>query len=453
MIGGFTEPKGTRAGIGALLLGVHEAAGQLRYVGSVGSGFDHATLAALRCQLDALRASEPAFANAPAKAGARGDSVPIWIEPRLLAEVSFAQWTASGSIRHAVFHGLRADKPASAIGRETPATLKVQATTIEATGRSTQVKPEAATKPQVAHISQPAKPSPRITHADRVIDAESGVTKGELIAFYAKAAAVMLPHLKNRPSAFLRAPSGVGGTFFFQKHSQGSELFGVTLLDRALDPGHEPLLAIANAAGLLAAAQMNVIEFHTWNAVAGRIDCPDRIVFDLDPGSGVAWSAVRESAVLLRGFLADLGLIGMLKTSGGKGLHIVVPILPRLGWNVVKAFSQAIVRHMARLIPERFVAKSGPKNRVGKIYIDYLRNGFGATTVCAWSVRARPGLGVSIPIAWSELNDLSGPAHWTVRNAAARIATGNAPWAEHAKSRQGLAAPMKKLGFDRTAVR
>ena len=198
---------------------------------------------------------------------------------------------------------------------------------------------------------------------------------------------------------------------------------------------------------------MNVIEFHTWNAVAGRIDCPDRIVFDLDPGSGVAWSAVREAAVLLRGFLDELGLVCMLKTSGGKGLHIVVPIAPRLGWDVVKALSQAIVQHMARVIPERFVAKSGPKNRIGKIYIDYLRNGFGATTVSAWSVRARPGLGVSIPIAWSELSELSGPAHWTLRNAAARVATGNAPWAEHAQARQKLARPMKALGFDPKAVR
>jgi len=288
----------------------------------------------------------------------------------------------------------------------------------------------------------------RVTHAERVIDARSSLTKGELVAYYAGVSALMLPHLRARPVALLRAPAGVDGSFFFQKHADEGELPGVELQDPALDPGHEPLLAIAAQRGLLSAAQMNVIEFHTWNASTRAIDRPDRMVFDLDPGSGVGWPGVREAAGLLHGFLDELGLVNFLKTSGGKGLHLVVPLTPRHGWDAVKDFSQAIVEHMAQALPERFVAKSGPKNRVGKIFIDYLRNGFGATTVCAWSARARPGVGISVPLAWDELDSLAGPAQWTVRNAGERFALGNAPWAAYSASRQGLSPAMKRLGFE-----
>ena len=288
----------------------------------------------------------------------------------------------------------------------------------------------------------------RVTHADRVIDAQSGTTKGELVAFYAGVSALMLPHLRARPVALLRAPDGVDGMVFFQKHAEAAELSGVTRLDPALDAGHEPLLAIPAQRGLLSAAQMNVVEFHTWNATTRHIDKPDRIVFDLDPGSGVTWRHMQEATQLLHGFLDELGLASFPKTSGGKGMHVVVPLAPQLGWDAVRTFAQALVRHVAEVIPDRFVAKSGPKNRVGKIFIDYLRNGFGATTVCAWSARARPGLGVSVPIAWDELDGIAGADHWTVRNIAPRIAIGNAPWADYSGTRQRLSAAMKALGFD-----
>jgi bifunctional non-homologous end joining protein LigD len=162
----------------------------------------------------------------------------------------------------------------------------------------------------------------------------------------------------------------------------------------------------------------------------------------------VAWEQVREGTQLVKGFLDQLGLVSFLKTSGGKGLHVVVPLTPKFEWDVVKNFSQAIVAHMAEVIPQRFVAKSGPKNRVGKIFIDYLRNGLGATTVCAWSARARPGLGVSVPLAWEELPALKSAAQWTVGNVAERLATGNTPWDAYTASRQSVIKPMKLLGFD-----
>lgn len=292
----------------------------------------------------------------------------------------------------------------------------------------------------------------RVTHADRVIDASIGVTKGELVACYQRMAELMLPHLHARPVALLRAPSGVDGEFFFQKHADANELPGVELLDPALDPGHEPLLEVATALGLASATQMNVVEFHTWNATTARIAQPDRIVFDLDPGERVSWLLMQQAALLLRSFLDQLGLASFVKTSGGKGLHVVVPLLPRHDADVLKAFARAIVVHVASVIPDRFVAKSGPKNRVGKIFIDYLRNGFGATTASAWSVRARPGMGISVPIAWDEVDALVSADQWNVRNVGDRLEIGNTPWSGYAKARQGLAAAMKKMSFDPRSV-
>jgi bifunctional non-homologous end joining protein LigD len=288
---------------------------------------------------------------------------------------------------------------------------------------------------------------PHITHAERVIDQSSGLTKGDLVAYYLQVAPLIQPHLRGRPVALVRAPDGVGGELFFQKHMQKSELEGVRLLDPALDPGHDPLLEIDDARGLVSAAQMNVVELHTWNATSKAIGKPDRMTFDLDPGEGVGWPHMQEAAMLVRTLLTELGLVGFLKTSGGKGLHVVVPVRRQHGWDTVKDFSRAVVAHLAQTIPERFVVKSGPKNRVGKIFVDYLRNGFGATTVSAWSVRARPGLGVSVPVAWDELPELTGGAQWTVADARTRFDPGNAPWDGMERARKGLAGPMKTLGF------
>jgi bifunctional non-homologous end joining protein LigD len=234
---------------------------------------------------------------------------------------------------------------------------------------------------------------------------------------------------------------------FFQKHAEARSIPGIKLLAPELDPGHAPLLEIATTDALLAATQLNVIEFHTWNATTRDIGKPDRMTFDLDPGEGVGWPEVQEAAQLVRTLLDELGLPGFLKTSGGKGLHVVVPLKRVHDFATVKDFSHAMVTHLARVLPQRFVATSGPKNRVRKIYVDYLRNGFGATTVAAWSVRARPGLGVSVPVAWDELPGLTGGAHWTARTLGGRLATGNQPWSDYASSARGLTAAMKQLDF------
>jgi bifunctional non-homologous end joining protein LigD len=204
---------------------------------------------------------------------------------------------------------------------------------------------------------------------------------------------------------------------------------------------------VPTAKALVAAAQMNVIEFHTWNATVRRIDKPDRVVFDLDPGEGERWERVLEAATLVRGMLQELGLDSWVKTSGGKGLHVVVPLAPRADGETVGDFAQAAVQHLARIIPQRFVAKSGAANRVGKIFVDYLRNSHGATTAAAFSVRARPGLGVSMPLAWDELNALKRSDQWNVRSAREHLSFQSVdPWQDYWRCRQMLTAPLRMLG-------
>jgi len=422
VIGGYTDPKGSRLGLGALLLGVHDEHGTLHYVGNVGTGFGRGMLASLVEKLEALRVDAPPFADVGKEPG-------HWVKPKLVAEISFAGWTREGKLRQAVFHGLRTDKPANVITREHPM----------------------PTRQLVSKLATPTKPSAkaatmasRLTHPDRVIDPSTGITKRELAEYYAKVADHMLPHLKQRPVSLVRGPDGITGEIFFQKHGDKLKIPDIKQLDPTLDPGHPPLLEVSTPQALLGSVQMNVIEFHTWNATTRAIEKPDRIVFDLDPGEGVAWQRVQEGAELVRVMLEELGLKSFLKTSGGKGLHVVVPITPSLDWDAVKAFSQAVVAHLASVIGDRFVSKSGPKNRVGKIFVDYLRNGRGATTAAAWSARARPGMGVSVPVAWSELGGLTSGAHWTLRTIDDRLGVAD-PWADYGRTRQGLKAAIKAL--------
>lgn len=427
MIGGFTDPQGSRTGIGSLLLGVHAKDGSLQYVGNVGTGFNERTLSELRNKLGALVTDKSPFANPRAIA-----KKAHWVQPKLLAEVAFAEWTKEDRIRHSVFHGLRDDKPPKAITREEPKHLAAADAPAQGQGAA-------------------FPPSLRVSNPERVIDASTGITKIELVRYYAKVAPLMMQHLQGRPVALVRAPDGIKGELFFQKHMDKGQMDGIEQLDPALYMGHPAMLEVAHPEGLLSAAQMNVIEFHTWNARKDRIDRPDRMTFDLDPGEGVAWGQVQEAAQLVQVLLKELGLPAFLKTSGGKGLHVVVPIKRLHDWDTVKGFSQAVVQHLARTIPQRFVAKSGPRNRVGKIFVDYLRNGWGATTVSAWSARSRPGMGISVPLAWSELGKLTGSGHWTIRTVDERLRQGNAPWEGYDKASVSISAAMKRLGYTGTS--
>ncbi len=442
VIGGFTDPKGSRTGVGSLLLGVHDKEGKLRYAGNVGTGFTDASLRDLRERLDTIAADQPPFAADPELPRAVH-----WVRPQLVAEVAFGEWTRTGRVRHSVFHGLRADKSAATIVREEPTHQGGPNVPGKGTAKVVASVRKPTSTPASAEVTLPA--SLRVSHPERVVDERSGITKIALVRYYALVAPFMMEHLKSRPVSLVRAPSGVGGELFFQKHAESYNMPGVEQLDPALSPDHKPMLEIARPEGLLSAAQMNVIEFHTWNAVKSAIGKPDRMAFDLDPGEGVAWQQVKEGAQLVKTLLDELQLPAFVKTSGGKGLHVVVPLKKQLDWDTVKGFSAAIVQHLARTIPDRFVAKSGPTNRVGRIFIDYLRNGFGATTACAWSARSRPGLGISVPVGWDELDALAGGDHWKVATVQQRLEQGNIPWQGYNSSHATLAAAMKRLGFAR----
>jgi bifunctional non-homologous end joining protein LigD len=434
VIGGFTDPKASREGFGSLLIGVHDPDGRLRFCGGVGTGFDNKTLRSLREKLSKLETDKSPFqvSGVPLPKAAH------WVRPKLVAEVTFAEWTGDGIVRQAVFHGLRTDKEASVITREMPQAVPSKA---EAPAKS---KQGLASKDGSTLIN-----GIKISNPDRVIDPSSGITKLDLVRYYQAVADLMLPHLKGRPVSLVRGPDGIQGELFFQKHAETLKIPGIRSLDPALDPGHPPLLEIDSAEGLVGAAQMNVVELHTWNATTDAIEKPDRMTFDLDPGEGLSWGRVIEAAEIMKAMLEELSLQGFLKTSGGKGLHVVVPVARKLDWDTVKDFSQAVVQHLANTFPDRFVSKSGGRNRVGKLFIDYLRNGRGATTVAAYSARARPGMGVSIPLSWDELRKIKSGAQWTIANVQERLDEQRRtdPWNEYKKSRQTLAKAMKTLGF------
>ncbi len=288
----------------------------------------------------------------------------------------------------------------------------------------------------------------RISHPERVIDASTGITKLDVVNYYLDAARLILPHLAGRPVSLVRAPEGLSGQIIFQRHAGTLRIPGLKELPRSIAPELPPMIEVDSLAALIGAAQANVIEFHTWNASKTKPTRPDRMIFDLDPGEGVGWKQVQEGIELTRAFLAEIGLASFLKTSGGKGLHVVVPIAPKDGWDAVRALARRIVEHLAEVLPDRIVAKSGPKNRVGRIFVDYLRNGFGATTASAWSARARPGLGVSVPCEWSELGAITGGAHWTIRDVHRRIENGGEAWRDYAKTKQTTAKAMKTLGVE-----
>jgi bifunctional non-homologous end joining protein LigD len=439
VIVGFTDPKGSRNAFGALLLGLHDRdSGELRYAGKVGTGFNETTLKRIYEQLKPLQTKKSSVVNPPSGFDAKGVH---WLKPTLLAEVAFAEMTKEGSVRHAVFHGLRDDKPAEDITEERPKAVKTSAakkTTAEKP--STPAKKKAAPAPSQIGLGEGKV---RITHPDRVIDASSGTTKVQLAEYYASVAEWILPELKDRPVALVRAPDGIAGELFFQKNAERLAIPGITTLDKALTG--QPVMIINNAEALIGAVQMSTVELHTWNATSDNLDKPDRFVLDLDPDPALPWKSMVEATQLTLSVLDELGLKAFLKTSGGKGIHLVVPLTRKLGWDEVKDFSHAIVSHMATLLPERFSAVSGPKNRVGRIFIDYLRNGLGATTICAYAVRTREGLPVSVPIFREEVGELKGGNQWNLHTVHERLSeVGDEPWADLKKTRQSITAEMRR---------
>ncbi|AOI99686.1 DNA ligase D [Burkholderia sp. LA-2-3-30-S1-D2] len=465
VIGGYTEPSGSRHGFGALLLGVHEPAPAgkrrrgptpLRYVGRVGTGFDARMLDRLAAILRKHERETAPFDPPPRE---RSRTRVHWIEPTLVAECEFAEWTGDGIVRQAAFIALREDKPAAQIVREVPKHAKNAEPEVamdrhrtthaahEANGREHHARSRASTRAAGNDAGPDQLGRVRITHPDRVLDPRSGTRKIDLARYWQWIAPWLLPDLKGRPVSLVRAPGDIAGELFFQKHAERREIPFVTQ-HAGLDPGHGPLLSLDNVDALLGAAQMGTIELHTWNAHASNIERPDRIVFDLDPDPALPWSAMIEAAQLVCGLLDELGLASFCKTSGGKGLHVVVPITRHLGWDDVKDFSRAVAQHIAGALPDRFTATMGPRHRRGKIFIDYLRNGRGASTIAAYSARARPGMGVSVPLRWDEVPDTTGGAQWTIDTLHERLdRLERDPWEGYDDTRQRISAQMRaRLG-------
>ena len=389
VVAGFVPSTAARNAIGSLVLGVYDG-DALRHVGRVGTGFTAPVARELFGRLEPLRVSSSPFSNRLTAAEARQVR---FVRPELVAEVDVRGWTADGLLRHASFKALREDKPAREVVRESaPADPPVpaQASAVE------------------------------LTHPDRLYWPDDGVTKQGLADYYAEVWPRMAPFVVGRALALVRCPDGVTGQKFFQKHAWKGMSSAITLVK---DPQEkEPFIAIRDLDGLTALVQMAVLEIHPWGSTASDWERPDTIVMDLDPGEDVAWEKVIEAAWEVRRRLEDAGLAAFVKTSGGKGLHVVAPVKAKAEWPAVKEFTKGIADAMVADSPQRYVATIAKAKRTGKILIDYLRNQRGMTAIAAYSTRARPGAAVSMPIDWDELGPGLGPAHFTVLNAPARVA-------------------------------
>ena len=378
IVGWLPSDKGR--GLRSLLLGVHED-GALRYAGKVGTGFSADTIADLRTRLDRL-ARKTATVAAP-RAMVRGAQ---WVTPKLVAEIAFTETTSDGLLRHPSFLGLRGDKPAAEVVAERPAAAPV-----------------------------PVASTVKVTNRDRAIFPESDVTKGDLADYYAAIAPAMLPFVAHRPVSLVRCPQGRGRQCFFQKHDAGS--FGDRVHQvpiREKDGSTEDYLYVDSGDGLVACVQMGTIEFHGWGSQVADVERPDRMVFDLDPDEGLDFVATKKAAEHLKTQLAELGLASFPLLSGGKGVHVVVPLTPQAEWPAVKDFADRFARALAQAEPDRFTATMAKAKRKGRIFIDWLRNQRGATAIMPYAARARAGAPVAAPVSWSELRDIDTAARWRV---------------------------------------
>ncbi|AWH51707.1 DNA ligase D [Stenotrophomonas sp. ESTM1D_MKCIP4_1] len=368
VIVGHTAPKGSRVGFGSLLLATPDAGG-LRYVGRVGTGFDDEGLKALTTVLAPLAVKTPVL-ELPAHVPFRAASV-RWVRPVVVAEVAFRGWGKEGLLRQASFKRLRSDKQQEDLG--------------------------------MAQARGNDETAVAISHPERVVYPRQKFSKGDVAAYYRQMARWILPEIAGRPLSLLRCPDGVGKACFFQKHhgsGLGDAVHAVPLQQKS---GREDYVHIDDARGLLQLVQMNTLELHPWGATVADPEHPDRLVFDLDPGEGVSWAQVKSGARDVRDRLLQVGLQSFVRLSGGKGVHVVVPLQPKADWEQAKAFCEAFAQAMALEQPDRYVATMSKAKRSGVIFIDWLRNTRGATSVCSWSLRARESAGVAVPLRWEEL--------------------------------------------------
>jgi bifunctional non-homologous end joining protein LigD len=410
VIAGYVPSTTSRKAIGSLVMGVYNGK-KLEHVGRVGTGYSASVAEDLFRRLERIRAPESPFAERLSAEAARQVR---YVKPHLVAEVEFRTWTSDNILRHAAFRGLREDKDASEVVRET-ATTRAAAT--------------------------PERSSVKLTHPDRIYWPGEGVTKEGLADYYTEVWKYIAPFVVGRPLALLRGPEGITGQTFFQKHAWKGLNSNIVLVKDPTDTDDEPLISIDDLDGLIGLVQSAVLEIHPWGSTVANWERPDMIIMDLDPGDGVAWEEVIAGAFETRERLERAGLNSFIKTSGGKGLHVVAPVKPKAAWPEVKAFTKAIADSMASDSPDRYVSTITKSKRKGKILIDYLRNQRGMTAVAPYSTRARPGAAVSMPLEWDELTPGIGPAYFTVLNTPTRLASlKRDPWADF----RTAAAPIEK---------
>jgi len=426
VIGGFTLPSKGGDGLGALLLGYYQD-GKLLYAGRAGTGFTQKSQAEIRKRLESIGSTTNPFL-AVGTAERKGAH---WVNPQLVAEVAFSTWTADNLVRQASFKGLREDKPASEVVRETASAGMPNARTTSASTKS---------RNHAAPAVNTSSALPRVTHPDKVIDRESGLTKQQFVTYYAEVASHILPHIADRPLSIVRCPSGTAAKCFFQKHVKPGLPKGigsVEIVDRKSGKP-EPYITLSDAAVIPELGQLNVMELHPWGAPASDFEHPDRIIFDLDPDASIDWKTLASTASEVRERMKKLGLESFLKSTGGKGLHIVAPIQCEQDWPTVKEFAHHFVLAMEADNPSLYITKMSKAARTGRIYLDYLRNERGATAVAPYSPRSRSGVPVSVPMDWSELKAQAAPRCLVAEFDGWRKRLAHDPWMELPKTKQRL---------------
>lgn len=459
VIGGFTLPSKTGVGIGALLLGYYRD-DELVYAGRTGTGFTQKGRLKMRKLLEGIRRQRPAFVSVPADAARDAQ----WVQPKYVCEVKFANWTADNLVRQASFQGLREDKPAKQVKRELP----VDASRTKHAPRKKNAKPDAPkTTPEkrsstsrnygatrAATRSTAAKRNLRkstnsdeifpiaLTHPDKQVDSESKLTKRELADYFWAVRDHMLPHIANRPLSIVRCPQGSTNPCFFQKHVTGNLPDGIDGIDiRGRQSGAvESYLTISTALGLAGLAQMGVLEIHPWGSSNTDVEKPDRLVFDLDPDEAIDWKTLADSAKEVRSRLKQCKLESFLKTTGGKGLHVVAPIEPEHEWPAIKEFAFAFASQMETENKRLYLTKMTKAERAGKIFIDYLRNERGATSIAPFSPRARHGAPVAVPMEWKELDTPKLPRFLVAEFSEWKSRLRHDPWKALLKKRQSISA-------------
>jgi bifunctional non-homologous end joining protein LigD len=454
VIGGYTPPTGARSHFGALLLGYYDDDKKLVYAGRVGTGFNAKTLASLHQKLTEITQEKSPFQNLSGNTGqARGV---VWVKPKLVAEIAFSNWTNEGLLRHPSFQGLREDKAAHEVVRDKPLSLKAVKQVLKKrsprgannlnSANNRRAITKSNSKSTVARNATAEVAGVHLTHPDKVLYPAEGITKRDLADYYQLVADWMLPHVADRVLALVRCPDGAKKPCFFQKHPGAGASDSLKQVNVAEGgAAAEYNLAIKDLAGLISLVQMGVLEIHVWGSKIKTLEKPDRLIFDLDPDPNLDWAQVVAAAREVRLVLEELGLQSFLKTTGGKGLHLVVPVQARLPWDEAKAFCKDVAEFIVRAAPDRYVATMSKAARKGKIFIDYLRNGRGATSIAAYSTRNRPGATVSVPITWDELSPSLKSDHFTIRNLPERLQKlKKDPWADLPKTKQTITTAMRK---------